>query len=281
MVASQEPGSTAPAPWRSLFLEHIGTMKLPTFVLSTLHPARTSGDSVAAAHPRARTCVFRGLWAELPPAGDRNPAPRNPPLYASDLPAFTTDARMQKAPEIAGSGGGGPVEAVFWAPGAQTQWRVRGAAWVLGPDADGEGDEAARAALLARMRRRSASAGEAGGKEEEEERHWSWAREVTGHFGNLAPGMRGSFRNPPPGTPRNVPPGEGEGLGQKVEDLEDPLARENFRVVVIVPEEVDQVDLSDPEDVRRYLYTYVGPAGKVLHDGAEIVGEWEKVELWP
>lgn len=43
-------------------------------------------------------------------------------------------------------------------------------------------------------------------------------------------------------------------LGEKVEDLEDPVARENFRVVVIRPDEVESVDLSDPSKSRRQVY---------------------------
>lgn len=103
------------------------------------------------------------------------------------------------------------------------------------------------------------------------------------HFGNLSPGMRGSFKNPPPGTPRAEAPGPGEGLGQKVGDelLGDEVARKNFRVVVIVPDEVDVCDLSDPADQRRWLYTYVGPAAEAKKTGGEVIDGWEKVEVWP
>lgn len=80
--------------------------------------------------------------------------------------------------------------------------------------------------------------------------------------------MRGTFRNPPPGTPISQSPGEGLGLGQIVEDLEDGVARENFRVLVIVPEEVDRVDLTDPERGRRWDYRLEGR-------------EWKERELWP
>ena len=59
-------------------------------------------------------------------------------------------------------------------------------------------------------------------------------------------------------------------LGQKVEDLEDPTARANFRVVVIRPDEVESVDLSNPETSRRQYYKY---------DSTK--GAWEHTELWP
>ncbi|KAH8889851.1 hypothetical protein GQ53DRAFT_651569 [Thozetella sp. PMI_491] len=278
--------SPAPAPWRDRFTEHIGAMQPPVFSLATAHPE--PGAAAGAVVPRVRTCVFRGLWATLP-ENDRNQAEKNPPAYVSDLPVFTTDGRMEKMGEILAtgvspslpateppSGGGGPVEAVWWASQAGTQWRVRGHAWVLGPDieTDDPGARAAREAILPRMR----AAGGAG-----EEREWSWRREVTAHFGNLSPQMRGSFRNPPPGRPVTAPPGEGEGLGQRVDDLEDELARHNFRVLIIVPTEVDQTDLSDAEQPRRWLYSYRGPQrldqqGK---PGVEVLGDWEKVEVWP
>jgi hypothetical protein len=261
--------------------------------------------------PRARTCVFRGLWATHPLPGykpEHNRAPLNPPLYESDCPVFTTDARTDKAAEILDSagedeiaasggacGGGGPVEACFWVDvpsssesegmGVKTQWRVRGHAWVLGGDADAEEDAGARKVrevLMRRMRKKKAgdddnSGGEGGG----EGKGWSFAREVTAHFGNLSPLMRGSFKAPPPGTPVAYHTDKGEGLGQRLDDLEDEVARKNFRVVVIVPDEVDQVDLSDELRPKRWLYVYRGEAADSRLPGGEVMGEWEKVEVWP
>ncbi|KAK1580152.1 uncharacterized protein LY79DRAFT_562465 [Colletotrichum navitas] len=112
---------------------------------------------------------------------------------------------------------------------------------------------------------------------------WSFAREVTAHFGNLSPAMRGTFRNPEPGTSRKANPADGDhALGHKVEDLHDEVARANFRVVVIVPTEVDETDLSDPEDPRRWLYRFVGASADARPtDGAERSNGWEKIELWP
>lgn len=286
LSTAMAPASTpAAAPWRSQFLDDVGKMKQPSFTFTSLH---TGGDGAATPSPRGRTCIFRGLWATLPD-NDKNPAPRNPTLYESDCPVLTTDARMDKVPEIFSSsstyhssGGGGPVEAMFWAAETGTQWRIRGRAWVLSPgDIASEtspGAQAARAALLARMRKLSSSSGAAA-----EEARWDWEKELVGHFGNLSPGMRGSFKNPSPGAPRAQAPGPGEGLGQKVGDelLGDEVARKNFRVVVVVPEEVDLVDLHDPADQRRWLYAYVGAGAKAKMPGGQVLGEWEKTELWP
>ncbi|KAB5576502.1 pyridoxamine 5'-phosphate oxidase-domain-containing protein [Coniochaeta sp. 2T2.1] len=276
------------APWREAFLSHVSSMKSPTFTLSTLHPVPSSSSSSSStsrsipALPRARTCIYRGLFASLP-VNSHNKAPLNPPVWESDLPTFTTDARMEKTGDLfdtageisAGqTGGGGPVEAVFWVEESGTQWRVRGTGWVLGPDVESDEGLRTRQAILARMRRRDPSAQEKG-------ENWSWSKEITAHFGNLSPGMRGSFKSPPPGTPIAVPPGEGEGVGQEVEDMDDEIARRNFRVVVIVPDEVDRVEYKDPKKPRRSVYYYRGRSSQAREPGGEVVGEWEVVEVWP
>lgn len=78
----------------------------------------------------------------------------------------------------------------------------------------------------------------------------------------------GSFRSPPPGMPVGDKP-DGYEVGLKLEDLDDPIARQNFRVVVIRPSEVEATDLSNPKLARRHRYTY------------EINGNWSLQELWP
>jgi pyridoxamine 5'-phosphate oxidase len=80
----------------------------------------------------------------------------------------------------------------------------------------------------------------------------------------------GSWRNPPPGTPVKGEPDDEHRLGQKVTDLDDKIARENFRVVVIKPEEVERLDLSDPATGRRWKYTL----------NVE-TGEWSERVCWP
>jgi len=59
-------------------------------------------------------------------------------------------------------------------------------------------------------------------------------------------------------------------LGEKVTTLDDPIATKNFRVVVIKPEEVESLDLSDPEKARRQVYKYDESSGKWTHE-----------ETWP
>ncbi|KAI1096011.1 pyridoxamine 5'-phosphate oxidase-domain-containing protein [Rostrohypoxylon terebratum] len=277
------------APWRKIFLDHVQTMPSPEFSLGTVRKTVSATGAVGYA-PRTRTCVFRGLFADLP-VNPKNEAELNPDIYESDFLTLTTDRRMDKMAELfgvaeandgegvnlGGSGGGAPVEATFWVKETSTQWRVRGKAYVLAPDVE-RGPEGRQviSTLTARMRRRKKGDSPDG-------RRWSFGREVTAHFGNLSPQMRGTFRNPPPGTPAALPVGDERlGLGQKVTDLQDEVARSNFRVVVVVPAEVDRADLSDPDRARRWLYTFVG-GGKTesTKPGGSIEDGWEKVEVWP
>lgn len=259
-------------PWRSDFLNHIAQLPSPAFSLSSLY--RLSGASHAVV-PRCRTVILRGMWAFLPD-NPKNPAPRNAFSVETDLPVITTDVRMEKITELLGSasssldasssasGAGGPIEAVFWVPQTMTQWRIQGHTYVVGPDIESDAAAPVRAAVGQHMRRNNPDI---------DLSSWSWTKELTAHFGNLSPGMRGSFRNPAPGTLITQEPGDGLGLGQEVHDLEDAVARGNFRVVIIVPEAVDRVDLSDPKRARRWNYQLVA-------DGPESAA-WKSTELWP
>ena len=83
--------------------------------------------------------------------------------------------------------------------------------------------------------------------------------------------LLGTFAAPPPGQQVDKPYDDKHlALGEKVEDLHDPTARENFRVVIIRPNEVESVDLSDPKKSRRQVYKY---------DSAN--GSWSHEECWP
>ena len=83
-----------------------------------------------------------------------------------------------------------------------------------------------------------------------------------------------SFKNPPPGQSITKPYDDRNlALGSKAVDLNDPVARKNFRLVVIVPDSVEQTDLSDPDKARRYRYTF--------DENAAANGRWKTEELWP
>jgi len=280
MASTSSVETPREAPWKATFHSHVTSMESPEFVFSSLAPA-TSKNSPTPYVPRARFCIFRGFWAELP-ENKHNDAEKNERNYESEMPTFTTDVRMQKVWElfasspgkaeeieqVQGSGGGGPCEAVWWNKEVKVQWRIKGEAYVVGPDIEGEGEQSKESSGVRTVK------SELGSRmrivKEDGKEAWSWKKEVTGLFGNCSPGMRGSFANPPPGKPVDQPYDEKLKVGEKVEDLEDATARKNFRVVVIKPEEVESVDLSDPAKARRQLYKYNADSGT-----------WSHQELWP
>ncbi|KAI0203803.1 pyridoxamine 5'-phosphate oxidase-domain-containing protein [Astrocystis sublimbata] len=254
----------------------------PSLILCRSHPlqrqtdAHVSAFEVIAKAEKSELCAWEdGIDLDLRSARGSDPKSPTTGMVGEELwEEGLRRERGKKTPEVPiktreeklkGSGGGAVVEATFWTSKPAVQWRVRGRAYVLAPDIESSSEGREVMALLkSRMRRQ-------GG-----DKNWSFAREITAHFGNLSPMMRGTFRNPPPGRPVSQPvEGDGLALGQQVTDLDDPVARANFRVVVIVPDEIDQTDLSDPEHGRRWLHTYVG----VMHGKGQ--GEWETVEVWP
>lgn len=94
--------------------------------------------------------------------------------------------------------------------------------------------------------------------------------------------MIGTFKNPPPGTLVSKPVSDSRlSLGQVVHDLQDPVARSNFRVVVIKPSVVEQLDLSAPDTARRWRFTFAGEQGPTSSDSGEMIGDWLREELWP
>ena len=200
MSSTAPTASTLPqAPWKQLFDKHLSQMKPPQFVLGTLGAAPSGSPTPYI--PRVRYCIFRGFWAELP-ENKHNDAERNPQLYASDCPTFTTDVRMEKVgqifatsaghaeskDQIQGSGGGGPVEAVWWAEESGTQWRVTGKAYVVADDIEGDEESSGVRTVKSEVGKRMRILDESADKEQ-----WSWQKELTGFFGNQSPGIKGVY----------------------------------------------------------------------------------------
>ena len=180
-------------------------MKSPEFVLGTLDSAPEGSPTPYV--PRVRYCIFRGFWTELP-ENKHNKAPRNANVYGSDCPTFSTDVRMEKVgqifatgaghaeskDQIQGSGGGGPVEAVYWVTETGTQWRIKGRAYVIAEDIEEDeessGVRTVKSEVGKRMRVLTSL---------EEEKDWSWQKELTAFFGNQSPGIKGVY---PPANSR-------------------------------------------------------------------------------
>ncbi|CCX32332.1 Similar to Uncharacterized protein YGR017W; acc. no. P53210 [Pyronema omphalodes CBS 100304] len=294
-------------PWKPLLIQHLGTLNPPNFALATIssnaaplnppfcppgamHPPPPSIPSLV---PRVRTMIYRGFFGTLP-ANPHTPLPNhNPPIMTSDMLTFTTDARMTKTGELTpdhtsggdatrGTCGGAEVEMCFWMEEPQNQWRVRGRCYLLA-----EEDVDTSHEIQEELKKRMEFSPE-GDKDQ-----WSWKKEVQAHFANLAPAMRGSFSNPPPGTPVNVDlsqlennTGGGEqlkkGTNVKNEDVlkmggPEEIARRNMRVGVVVPEVVERVDLAaDDKTARRWVWWFVGEQeGEGVKDG------WKEIETFP
>lgn len=172
-------------------------MDSPEFVFSSLAPAKDKSAPVPYL-PRARFCIMRSFWAELP-ENKHNTAEKNERVFESDLPTFTTDQRMSKTFElfnsspghadrdelVRGSGGGGPCEAVFWIKEVGVQWRIKGETYIIGNDIEDDDESSGVRSVKAELGKRMRCV------KEEGREGWSWKREVRGHFGNMSPGMRG------------------------------------------------------------------------------------------
>ena len=289
MSSNSHPTVANTAPWKPILQSHLDKSGGPSaeFCLATV-----TNDGL----PRVRTCIHRGFWCQLA-ENPYNKLDKNPKLYETDCPAFTTDARMEKVFDIfatgkgkgtreqaqSGSGGGGPVEAVYWVKPTMTQWRIRGKCWfIAADDVEGGTEEAQNSGTLTMK----AELGRYMRKldENSSDVDWSWKREVENHFENLAPMMRGSFKAPKPGGVLNDPstkkPGE-EFAVSAGSLLDEDIARKNFRVAIITPEVVEQIDLGDPPSSRqRWQWTLSTEAGGPRSEGRP-VGEWNLVETWP
>ncbi|KAF3918119.1 hypothetical protein ABW21_db0209387 [Orbilia brochopaga] len=270
--------SGSPAPWRTLLSSQISTLACPTFSLATVSSA---GGTIA---PHVRTLVYRGFYGELP-ANKHNPKTGNAG-FSSDLITFTTDKRMEKfkdlgsAEGIGASTGNNNVELCFWIPSSAEnpiigrQWRIRGKCYIL--PRDFESAEArvgeVKKWLVGKIRKDGGANGE----------QFDFAREHKAHFGNLSPPLRGSFRNPLPGAPKEL--GD-QGLKPSRpisdEELEDETAQANFRIAVIEAARVEYLDLEGPSRTVWVPSGSDAEKAENLKDFGKIDGDWREVELWP
>jgi hypothetical protein len=105
---------------------------------------------------------------------------------------FATSAgHAESKDQIQGSGGGGPVEAVWWAEETGTQWRITGKAYVIADDIEGDEESSGVRTVKSEVGKRMRVVDESGDKE------WSWQKELTGFFGNQSPGIKGVYSTHP------------------------------------------------------------------------------------
>ncbi|KAJ6098753.1 hypothetical protein N7467_000288 [Penicillium canescens] len=265
------PATSQRAPWRDILDSHLQQTPGYEFTIATI-----GYDARNRPVPRLRTCGCRGFFPELElhPKGqeamdEQVEGGGNPPVFESDMLCFTTDARMEKLPQLESSGNA--IEAVFWLKDLMTQWRIKGTAYAIGDPTSNvtESEKASREEIMKGLRVKGHNDGDIA--------NWTWDKAVTKYFANHSPVARGSFRNPQPGMPRSQSPGNPAlSLGQKVTDLHDHVSRNNFRVVVIYPEEVERLDLTNQEDGKRWKW--------ILEEGGangSLDVQWNETEVWP
>lgn len=254
------------APWRDLLDSQLKQTPGYEFTIATI-----GYDSQQRPVPRLRTCGCRGFFPELElhPKGQEAMDQQvedggNPSVFESDMLTFTTDTRMEKLSHLESSGNA--IEAVFWLKDLMTQWRIKGTAYAIGnPQGEAAEDERHSRQEVQKALRETKNS---------DTSKWTWERAVTKYFANHSPVARGSFRNPPPGQPKDQTPSSSDlKLGQKVTDLHDPVARSNFRVVIIRPEEVERLDLTDQENGKRWNWK--------VTDADGTGSRWEEIEVWP
>ncbi|DAA72923.1 TPA_exp: Uncharacterized protein A8136_4848 [Trichophyton benhamiae CBS 112371] len=268
------------APWRPLFEEHVQAAGSPLLSLATVFKGINGNP-----FPRVRTCVLRGFFAglQLHPnakrdlklasgrsandeSDDEDASYLNPRKYESDLLSITTDARSGKVKHIlSGNEVGGPVECLLWSPKAFAQWRIKGKAYVVGGSCSDTMELKARQEVEQYLRLK-----------EDTDKPWSWEKEMTTQFANLSPAMRDTFRQALPGLPKSGPAPELQDSGKGLVDLTDPVARKNFRVVVIKPEEVEYIHDEGPGNIRNERFRW-----KLVPSDSQYTWRWVEEQLWP
>ncbi|KAJ5121361.1 uncharacterized protein N7515_009322 [Penicillium bovifimosum] len=181
---SKPSGSSKPAPWRHLLDSHLKQTPDWEFTIATV-----AYDAQQRPVPRLRTCGCRGFFPELDlhPKGQEAMDQQvkdgcNPPVFESDMLCFTTDARMEKLPQLESSGHA--IEAVFWLKDLMTQWRIKGIAYAIGePNWENEQqEEASRAEIMKSLRVKGGNGQDVEG--------WTWENAVTKYFANHSPVAR-------------------------------------------------------------------------------------------
>lgn len=165
---------------------------------------------------------YAGFWSIRHGTGSET-------VSESDCPVFQTSSAWNKVADMLGadrdtdkseSGGGRQAEAVYWFASHKTQWRVRGKCYVIAAhDIDQDPADVAevKAKIQSRMRHVSNDS-------HTNDREYAWANEVERRFDELPQGLKVAF-----GT-------------------------ECFRLCILVPDEVEQMDASVLETSNTRLW---------------------------
>lgn len=179
------PATSQRAPWRDILDSHLQQTQGYEFTIATI-----GYDARKRPVPRLRTCGCRGFFPELElhPKGqeamdEQVEGGGNPPVFESDMLCFTTDARMEKLPQLESSGNA--IEAVFWLKDLMTQWRIKGTAYAIGDPTSNipESEKESREEIMKGLRVKSHNDGNIA--------NWTWDKAVTKYFANHSPVARG------------------------------------------------------------------------------------------
>jgi pyridoxamine 5'-phosphate oxidase len=229
-------------PWKKAVMEILqknlddGHKESLNFTLGTVKPGPNP-------RPAVRTVVFRGFVGETREDKPPSKLPGGNPPAKSSLFLVSTDTLMAKVGELEQSNGA--FEVCWWHAGTNQQIRFNGKAHIYRPNEKVEFPES-------QLKQYVSLQGEG---------EWTWENERMRLWKAHKPAMRGSFRNPPPGTPLD------EGKKTKLEtvelDSEDDgpdarEAKERFSLVVLEVQELEILDLSPPPVLHTRVYTDLG-----------------------
>jgi len=215
-------------PWKKLVTDILqknldeGHKESLNFNLATIKPGPKP-------RPAVRTVVFRGFVGET---RDENPSSKLPggnPPSESSLFLVSTDALMAKVGELEQSGGA--FEVGWWHAGTNQQIRFNGTAHLYRRNSAIPFPEA-------HLKEYIRTSGQ-----------WTWDAERDRIWKSHRPGMRGSFRNPHPGTPMNAEKKKKlqvVELDEEDDGLDAREAKDRFTLVVLEVLEIEILDLDPP-----------------------------------
>lgn len=206
--------------------------------------AQVSLATVTTDHlPRVRSIGHAGFWSIATTKG----------RVDSPCPTFTTDSRDNKVAHIfgkdetdrslpgfdvfgRGSGGGGSVEAVYWLAKVKMQWRLRGKCHLI---TDGAGDD-------------NLDSGQDNTHDHQQRRQEGLTSSKAAIRPHLVSSDHDSIQDDDSAWEAEV-----QGYYQRLSrEIQISFLRSSFTVGIIVPDEVEMMDLTDATVARRKIWKF-------------------------
>jgi pyridoxamine 5'-phosphate oxidase len=211
-------------PWKKIVVD-ILKRNLDGGHKSSLHLSFATVKLGPPPRPAVRTVVFRGFVGESRDNESERVSGGNPQAKSS-LILISTDSLMNKVAELENSGG--VFEASWSHTGTTHQIRFNGTAHIYRHNGPVEFPDE-------HLRRYIQTQGD-----------WTWERERNRLWNSHRPSMRGSFRNPAPGTPLDAEKREKLKLVELDSEDDGPDAREakkRFSLIVLEVLEIEILSL--------------------------------------